>query len=198
MEEDAMAEASPTQCAVDTKDPRYKGIDRVLKRQQFKQDALIEVLTSAQEAFGYLPREVMVYIARQLKLPYSWVYGVASFYHFFSLKPQGKHNAIVCLGTACYVQRSNDIVDAISKEYSLKPGQTSADGEFTLTTTRCLGCCGLAPVVVFENRVLGRETPETAVEQIKHVLSGGALATASESPAALEKSATVDAESVTT
>ena len=193
-----MAEASPTQCAVDTKDPRYKGIDRVLKRQQFKQDALIEVLTSAQEAFGYLPREVMVYIARQLKLPYSWVYGVASFYHFFSLKPQGKHNAIVCLGTACYVQRSNDIVDAISKEYSLKPGQTSADGEFTLTTTRCLGCCGLAPVVVFENRVLGRETPETAVEQIKHVLSGGALATASESPAALEKSATVDAESVTT
>jgi bidirectional [NiFe] hydrogenase diaphorase subunit len=198
MEESAMSQASPTQCAVDTKDPRYKGIDRVLKRQQFKQDALIEVLTSAQEAFGYLPKEVMVYIARQLELPYSWVYGVASFYHFFSLKPQGKHNAIVCLGTACYVQRSNDIVDAISKEYSLQPGETSADGEFTLTTTRCLGCCGLAPVVVFENQVLGKETPESIVEKIKHVLSGETLAAEIEPQAAQDETVTAGAESVTT
>ena len=72
-------------------DPRYKGIDRVLKRQQYQQDALIEVLTAAQEAFGYLTEESMVYIARQLKLPFSWVYGVATFYHFFSLIPKGRH-----------------------------------------------------------------------------------------------------------
>ncbi len=156
-------------------DPRYKGIDRVLKRLQFKQDALIEVLTSAQEAFGYLPEEVMIYVARQLKLPFSWVYGVATFYHFFSLKPLGKHNAIVCLGTACYVGRSNEIVDAISGEFNLEPGQTTPDGEFTLTTTRCLGCCGLAPVVVFENQVLGKETPDTTVEKIKAVLAGETL-----------------------
>jgi len=189
MEENAMAEASPKKSADDGKDPRYKGIDRVLKRLQFKQDALIEVLTSAQEGFGYLPEEVMIYVARQLKLPFSWVYGVATFYHFFSLKPQGKHNAIVCLGTACYVGRANDIVDAISKEYSLEPGQTSPDGEFTLTTTRCLGCCGLAPVVVFENQVLGKETPETTVEKIRNVLSGGALG-AIQPPAAQEETAT--------
>jgi len=84
-------------------DPRFKGIDRVLKRQQYQQDALIEVLTAAQEAFGYLTEDAMIYIARQLKLPFSWVYGVATFYHFFSLKPQGEHSCIVCLGTACYV-----------------------------------------------------------------------------------------------
>ena len=173
-----MAEASAKKDADDGKDPRYKGIDRVLKRQQFKQDALIEVLTSAQEAFGYLPEEVMIYVARQLKLPFSWVYGVATFYHFFSLKPQGKHNAIVCLGTACYVGRASEIVDAISKEYSLEPGHTTPDGELTLTTTRCLGCCGLAPVVVFENQVLGKETPETTVEKVKFVLGGGSLGTA--------------------
>jgi len=170
-------------------DPRYKGIDRVLKRQQFKQDALIEVLTAAQEAFGYLPEEVMIYVARQLKLPFSWVYGVATFYHFFSLKPQGKHNAIVCLGTACYVGRANEIVDAISTEYSLDPGQTTPDGELTLTTTRCLGCCGLAPVVVFENQVLGKETPETTVEKIKMVLAGGALGTAAAAQTAQEDAA---------
>ncbi len=158
-------------------DPRYKGIDRVLKRLQFKQDGLIEVLTAAQEAFGYLPEEVMIYVARQLKLPFSWVYGVATFYHFFSLKPQGKHNAIVCLGTACYVGRANDIVDAISKEYSVEPGHTTPDGELTLTTTRCLGCCGLAPVVVFENQVLGKETPEGTVGKIRTVLAGGSLGT---------------------
>ena len=170
-----MAEASPKKDADDGRDPRYKGIDRVLKRLQFKQDALIEVLTTAQEAFGYLPEEVMIYVARQLKLPFSWVYGVATFYHFFSLKPQGKHNAIVCLGTACYVGRASDIVEAVSKEYSLEPGQTTPDGELTLTTTRCLGCCGLAPVVVFENQVLGKETPETTVQKVRQVLAGGSM-----------------------
>ena len=185
-----MAEASPKKSADDGLDPRYKGIDRVLKRQQFKQDALIEVLTSAQEAFGYLPEEVMIYIARQLKLPFSWVYGVATFYHFFSLKPQGKHNAIVCLGTACYVGRAADIVDAISKKYSLEPGQTTPDGELTLTTTRCLGCCGLAPVVVFENLVHGKEVPETALEKIDFVLSGGSLGAPSVPQAAEEETAT--------
>jgi bidirectional [NiFe] hydrogenase diaphorase subunit len=172
-----MPETSPKQKGAGNggADPRYKGIDRVLKRQQYKQDALIEVLTAAQEAFGYLPEEVMIYVARQLKLPFSWVYGVATFYHFFSLKPQGKHNAIVCLGTACYVGRSNEIVDAISKEFNLDPGQTTPDGELTLTTTRCLGCCGLAPVVVFENQVLGKEIPESTLQKIKMVLAGGSL-----------------------
>ena len=157
-------------------DPRYKGIDRVLKRQQYQQDALIEVLTSAQEAFGYLTEESLVYIARQLKLPFSWVYGVATFYHFFSLKPQGEHSAIVCLGTACYVGKAAEIVESLEKGFDVKAGQTTADGKLTVTTTRCLGCCGLAPVVVLDNTVLGKETPETTVEKVRQVVlqaSGG-------------------------
>lgn len=159
-------------------DPRYKGIDRVLKRNQYQQDALIEVLTSAQEAFGYLPEEVLIYVARQLKLPFSWVYGVATFYHFFSLKPQGEYSAIVCLGTACYVGRAAEIVDAVEKTLEIKAGQTTPDGKLTLTTTRCLGCCGLAPVVVLANQVLGKETPEGTVAKVKALMEGnGAPAT---------------------
>lgn len=154
-------------------DPRFKGIDRVLKRQQYQQDALIEVLTAAQEAFGYLTEDAMIYIARQLRLPFSWVYGVATFYHFFSLKPQGEHSCIVCLGTACYVGKSADIVETLEKHFNVKAGQTTEDGKLTLTTTRCLGCCGLAPVVVLDNVVHGKETPETAVEKVRSIVAGG-------------------------
>lgn len=172
-----MAETSPKKKDAEKEhpmgDPRYKGIDRVLKRQQYQQDALIEVLTAAQEAFGYLTEESLIYIARQLRLPFSWVYGVATFYHFFSLKPQGEHSCIVCLGTACYVGKSAEIVEAVEKEYNVKAGSTTADGKLTLTTTRCLGCCGLAPVVVLDNNVLGKETPEGTVAKVREVVAGG-------------------------
>lgn len=154
-------------------DPRYKGIDRVLKKQQYQQDALIEVLTSAQEAFGYLTEDVMKYVARQLKLPFSWVYGVATFYHFFSLKPQGEHSCIICMGTACYVGRAEDIVKALEQAFDVKAGHTTADGKLTVQTTRCLGCCGLAPVVVVGEKVLGKETPDTAVQFVRSVVQGG-------------------------
>ena len=83
-------------------DPRFGLIDRTLKRFQYQQDALIEVLHTAQEAFGFLSDDLLIYVAHQLKLPLSWVYGVATFYHFFSLKPLGAHNCIVCMGTACF------------------------------------------------------------------------------------------------
>lgn len=153
-------------------DERYKVVDRVLKRQQHQQEALIEVLTAAQEAFGYLTEETLSYVARQLRLPFSWVYGVATFYHFFSLKPQGEHSCIVCLGTACYVGKSNEIVGAVEKEYSVRAGSTTEDGKLTLTTARCLGCCGLAPVVVLDSAVLGKETPEGVVAKVGDVVAG--------------------------
>ncbi len=151
-------------------DPRYNAIDRVLKRLQYRQDALIEVLTAAQEAFGYLTEDSMVYIARQLKLPFSWIYGVATFYHFFSLKPQGEHSCIVCLGTACYVGKSTEIVETLQDGFDVRAGHTTTDGELTLTTTRCLGCCGLAPVVVLDDVVLGKETPETALRKVREAI----------------------------
>lgn len=172
-----MAESAPRK--MDTEKPhpmgdqRYKVVDRVLKRQQYQQEALIEVLTAAQETFGFLTEETLSYVARQLRLPFSWVYGVATFYHFFSLKPQGEHSCIVCLGTACYVGKSSEIVGAVEKEYTVKAGSTTADGKLTLSTARCLGCCGLAPVVVLDNTVLGKETPEGVVAKVREVVAGG-------------------------
>lgn len=152
-------------------DPRFKLIDRTLKRFQYQQDALIEVLHTAQESFGFLADDLLIYVARQLKLPLSWVYGVATFYHFFSLKPQGEHNCIVCLGTACYVKRSAELLATIQQTYGIESGQTTPDGKLSLATARCLGSCGLAPVVVLDGAVVGRTTPEEALQRLQELLA---------------------------
>ncbi len=147
-------------------DPRFKLIDRTLKRFQYQQDALIEVLHTAQEAFGFLEDDLLIYVAHQLKLPLSWVYGVATFYHFFSLKPQGEHTCIVCMGTACYVKQAAEIVSTLQAEFGIQPGQTTKDGSLSLATARCLGSCGLAPVIVLDGEVMGRETPEDTLTRV--------------------------------
>lgn len=164
-------------------DPRFKLIDRTLKRLQHRQDSLIEVLHTAQEAFGYLDDDVLIYAAQQLKLPLSWVYGVATFYHFFSLKPGGEHTCIVCLGTACYVKKSGEILAALEKEFGIKPGQTTADKKLSLAQARCVGSCGLAPVVVIDGGVHGREAADETVARVRAALAHVA-APASVEPAA--------------
>lgn len=158
-------------------DARFTLIDRALKRLHYQQDALIEVLHTAQEAFGYLDKDLLIYVARQLELPLSWVYGVATFYHFFSLKPQGEHSCIVCMGTACYVKRAAEIYAALHLELGLESSQqTTADGKISLTTARCLGSCGLAPVLVLDGEVLGRETPESMLERLQQLLPSDQIA----------------------
>jgi bidirectional [NiFe] hydrogenase diaphorase subunit len=152
-------------------DPRFKLIDRTLKRFQYQQDALIEVLHTAQEAFGFLEEDLLIYVARQLKLPLSWVYGVATFYHFFSLKPQGEHTCIVCMGTACYVKRAAEIVASLQAEFGIEPGKTTPDGALSVNTARCLGSCGLAPVLVLDGEVVGRQTPEEALSHVHTMLA---------------------------
>jgi bidirectional [NiFe] hydrogenase diaphorase subunit len=153
-------------------DPRFKLVDRALKRLQYQQDALIEVLHTAQEAFGYLDEDLLIYVAHQLKLPLSWVFGVATFYHFFSLEPQGEHICIVCMGTACYVKRAAEIVSLLQAEFKIDLGQTTPDGKLSLSSARCLGSCGLAPVLVLDGEVLGRETPESMLARVQALLSG--------------------------
>lgn len=152
-------------------DPRFKLVDRALKRLQYQQDALIEVLHTAQEAFGYLSEDLLIYTAHQLKLPLSWVYGVATFYHFFSMKPLGEHTCIVCLGTACYVKQAGEIVSRLEAEFGIEAGQTTPDGKFSLSTARCLGSCGLAPVLVLDGNVVGREVPDSTVERVRAMLT---------------------------
>jgi len=167
-----LSSTKPKPAAQAQADARYKLIDRTLKRFQYQPDALIEVLHTAQEAFGYLSTDLLRYIARQLKLPLSWVYGVATFYHFFSLKPQGTHSCTVCLGTACYVKRAAEIMAALQQEFHVEPGQTTPDHAFSLNIARCLGSCGLAPVLVLDGNVLARQTPESAVGQVRDKVTG--------------------------
>lgn len=154
-------------------DQRLKMLSATIKRYQYQQDALIEILHKAQELFGYLENDVLVYIAHQLKLPPSRVYGVATFYHLFSLAPSGVHTCVVCTGTACYVKGSPGILKNLEKSMNIHPGETSADGQISLFTARCLGACGIAPAVVFDDTVLGNQTPESVLERIKGWLQNG-------------------------
>jgi bidirectional [NiFe] hydrogenase diaphorase subunit len=161
-------------------DQRFKLVDRTLKRFRYQPDALIEVLHTAQEAFGYLSEDLLVYVATQLKTPLSRVYGVATFYHLFSFKPLGEHTCTVCLGTACYVKRAAEILAALEAETGIQAGQTTPDGRFSLATARCLGSCGLAPVLVIDGNVIGKQTPASVVARVRELLARPAAAPAAE------------------
>lgn len=145
----------------------FKVLDVTMKRNHYRQDALIEVLHKAQAAFGYLEPEVLEHIARGLKLPLSRVYGVATFYHLFSLKPGGEHSCVVCMGTACYVKGSDKVMAALEGELGIKVGETTPDGKISLLSARCLGACGIAPAVVFDGDVAGKQEPEDTLAQVK-------------------------------
>ena len=148
-------------------DKRFKILEAHIKKNQHRQDALIEMLHKAQELFGFLDDEVLRYMALQLKLPESRVYGVATFYHFFTLKPQGAHTCVVCLGTACYVKGANRILAAVEEHAHIKAGGTTPDNQLSLLTARCIGACGIAPAVVYDTAVTPRQTPESTLEQIR-------------------------------
>lgn len=146
------------QCECGTKSPQFELIDRIIEHHKDEKGALIPVLHEAQESLGYLPEDVQAYIAEKLNVHLSEVYGVVSFYSLFSTVPKGKYKISICLGTACYVKGSGDILEEFEKQLGVKVGQTTDDGEFTLEGCRCLGCCGLAPVLMVNDNVHGRLT----------------------------------------
>jgi NADH:ubiquinone oxidoreductase subunit E len=125
---------------------------------------LMPIMQKAQDIFGCLPIEVQDCIAEELDIPMTDIYGVATFYSQFSLEPKGEHVIGVCMGTACYVKNAQPILERLSKELKLKVGKTSEDGKFTLEATRCLGCCGLAPVIMIGDKVFGRLSPDDIPE----------------------------------
>jgi len=147
-------------------DKRFKILEVHMKRHQHKADALIEVLHKAQELFGFLDNDLLLFIAYSLKLPPSRVYGVATFYHFFTLKPQGKHTCVVCMGTACYVKGGEKVLNAVQERTKIRSGETTPDNELSLLTARCIGACGIAPAVVYDGQVAPKQTPEAALEKI--------------------------------
>ncbi len=154
-------------------DKRFKILETQMKRYQFKQDALIEVLHKAQELFGFLDEGLLIFIAQNLKLPPSRVYGVATFYHFFKLKPQGAHSCVVCMGTACYVKGADKVVAAVEQLTGVKAGETTPDGKVSVATARCIGACGLAPAVVYDGAVTARQSPEDALARVKGWMVNG-------------------------
>jgi len=129
-------------------------------------NALIETLHSVNEAFGYLGKDSLRYVAMALKVPLSRVYGVATFYHYFTLEPPGKHTCVICVGTACYIRGAKNLLTAIEQMSHITPGQTSPDGQFSLVTARCLGSCGLAPNGVFDGEVTGKLTPTEVSKRV--------------------------------
>jgi bidirectional [NiFe] hydrogenase diaphorase subunit len=153
-----------------TDDKRWRIVETAMRRQGFEPRALIEALHSVQQTFGYLDEHAMRYVAASLRVPPSRVYGVATFYHYFSLKPQGRHACVVCLGTACYIKGSAAVLKAVEDEYAVRPGETTADGAVSLLTARCLGTCGLAPVAVVDGQVLGMLSPAELLGRLGDVV----------------------------
>jgi len=164
---------TPDPAAVPAEDPRRKVVEQALRRFQYRPDALIEVLHVAQEVYGFLGDDLLAYIAQQLKLPESQVLGVATFYHAFTLRPKGEHACIVCTGTACYVKGAGEIVKVLEAAYGIHPGQTTADGRFSLGTARCLGTCSLAPLLMIDNQVLAKASVDGIAAQVEAALSRG-------------------------
>ena len=139
---------------------KYDALDAAIARHKGEPGALMPVLQEAQNIFGYVPQDVQQIIADGLGTTLAEVYGVATFYAQFSLEPKGQYVVGVCLGTACYVKGSQKVLDKLSEELKIPVGETTPDGVFTLNATRCLGACGLAPVMMINDEVYGRLTPD--------------------------------------
>jgi len=164
-------ESALTNTELPKTDPRVKLISAKIKKENYRADALIEILHTAQNAYGYLPMNVLKFITKELHLPPSRVFSTVSFYHFFSLKSKGEHTCLVCTGTACYVKGANLLLNEIEKDFHLKPGEVTADNSFGLQVARCIGACGLAPAVVLDNEVHAKVMPEDIVSKIHAKIS---------------------------
>lgn len=139
-----------------SEDKRWKIVETRMRRMGDRPSALIEALHAAQEAFGYLDDDALNYVGDTLGVPHSRVYGVATFYSFFTLKPQGEHTCVVCTGTACYINGAKEILAGLQRDLGVKPKETTPDGKLSLLTARCLGACSLAPAVIVDGDVRGK------------------------------------------
>jgi NADH:ubiquinone oxidoreductase subunit E len=138
-----------------------------IRTKEHSDSRLIDVLHKTQHLYGYLPTEVMDEIAVAMQIPTAHIWGVATFYHYFKLTPPGKHEVSVCLGTACYVKGATQILETIKNELQIDVGEVTVDGLFSLGPARCLGACGLAPVIMIDDKIHGELTPKKVVQVLK-------------------------------
>lgn len=148
-------------------DKRLRMIDRTMRLHGYASHGLIETLHAVQEAFGFLDPDLMRYVATQLKVPLSRVYAVATFYHFFTLKPPGEHTCVLCKGTACYIGGTAEILRKVEEMLRIHAGETTSDRKISLMTARCIGSCGLSPAGVFDGTIAGNLTLENVVNRLQ-------------------------------
>jgi len=150
-----------------TEDKRWRAVDARMLRLGHRPEALIEVLHTVQQAFGYLDDDSLRYVSASLHVPLSKAYGVATFYSLFSLKPQGEHTCVVCTGTACHIKGSATILERIRTRFGIGPKQTTPDNRVSLMTARCLGACSIAPAVVYDGEAKGNQGPNDVLARLE-------------------------------
>jgi len=148
-------------------DKRWKIVNGTMRKNGFARHALIETLHTVQSSFGYLDDEAIRFVALSLHVPLSQAYGAATFYHYFSLKPPGKHTMTICSGTACYIKGTDRLIADAEKRLGIAQGQTTGDGNISLMTARCVGACGRAPVMLADGELTGQVTSEQLIEQLE-------------------------------
>lgn len=151
-------------CGENCKDEKMEGI---FKKYTIDKSNLIQILNEVQENYGYIPKSAQLAISEYLNMPMAEIYGVITFYSRFTLKPKGKYNIAVCLGTACFVKGSEKVLDKAKEILGIDVGQTTKDGKFSLEATRCVGACGLAPVFTVNSEVYGKATAELIAKVIE-------------------------------
>ena len=155
---------------LDSNDKRYKLLDAAMRRYGYQANALIEALHTAQQSYGFLDPAVLRMIAQKLKLPASKVYGVATFYNLFTLKPQGEHTCVVCTGTACYIKGAALLLRALDEEFGVTAGKTTPDRRLSVLQARCFGSCASAPAATLDGRMAANQTPELLTHAVHAML----------------------------
>lgn len=153
---------------------QLEAVEKIIQQHQAQRSAITAMLQDVQSEFSYLPQEVLVHLARTVGVPLSRTYSLATFYRAFSLKPKGRHPIAVCLGTACHVKGAVKIVEKFERRLNIKSGQTTPDLSFGLEAVRCLGCCGLAPVVTVGPDLYGKVSLTKVEQIIRHYQKGAA------------------------
>ena len=150
-----------------SEDKRWRIVSGTMRRHGFSRDALIETLHTVQESFGYLDKPSLKFVAESLRVPPSQAYGVATFYHFFTMKPPGVHTCLICMGTACYIKGAEALLNEAQTDLGIHAGETTADAQASLITARCIGSCSVAPAVVLDGAVTGNMEPPVLREKLK-------------------------------
>jgi bidirectional [NiFe] hydrogenase diaphorase subunit len=148
-------------------DQRWQVVADTMRRHDYSRSALTETLHTVQQSFGYLSKQALKFVATSLRVPLSQAYGVATFYHFFTLQPPGKHTCLVCLGTACYIKGAEQLVAQAEKALGIHAGETTPDAKASLLALRCIGSCGLAPVVVMDDEHVGNASASQLAERLE-------------------------------